>query len=141
MPDWIVVVIVGAIIAALITASIVSGVRRKKAAEQMLTQDPYLPLIFTRIGLGLKDAVAQGVGVSSTVQVAAVDDKAAPTMVTAQGQFTPVTPGPHKIKLLASGMTPGIAKKFTTGEITLNLARGQRVLVDLHQGQWRVQDL
>ena len=141
MPDWVLVVIVGAVMAAILTASIVLGVRRKKVAQQMLAQDPYLPLIFTRLGLGLKDAVIQGIGAGSEVQLASVDGKAAPVMVTAQGRFTPVTPGPHKLKLLASRSIPGIANRFTTGEITLNLDRGQRVLIDLYQGQWRVQGL
>lgn len=132
----------GAVVVLLVVWTIASSVRRKKAAEEMLAADPYLPLVFTQVGPAMQSALREAVG-GVQIQVVSVDGKAAPVMLTAEGRFTPVTPGSHQFKLQAVQQIPGLARRIITGELSLELARGQRVLldVDLNTSQWIVRGL
>ena len=133
----------GVLILGLVAAQIVSTARRGKAARQLLAADPYTPLIFTQLGSNMKAALKESVGAQGQLQVTSVDGKAAPFMVTPDGRFTPTTPGRHQVKLMAVRMVPGLARRITTGELTLDLERGQRVLIEIDTStdQWRVRGL
>ena len=142
MSTGIVVGIILGIMVLLVVATIVTSVRRRNMARQMLAADPYLPLVFTSLGQNLQTVVQQSVGVGAQVQISSVDGKAAPTMLTPDGQFTPVTPGPHQLKLVAFQKLLGRTRTFS-GEIGINLARGQRIFVevDTQTGQWLIRPL
>jgi len=131
------------LIVALIAWQIVGSVRRKKLGLSLLAAHPESARIYSRLGMSASDAFKVAVGAMANLQITAVDNAQCGSILDASGGFTPVSPGTHMLKLMATVDYPGVAKRIITGELSLTLAPYQCVFVgyDKQQNTFSVQDL
>jgi len=139
-------IVVGGIIAlivALVVWQIVGGVRRKKLGVALLAAHPESARVYTRLGTSMSGVLKEAVGAMATVNVSAVDNAQCGFVLDASGGFTPVSPGNHTLKLMATIQYPGVAKRIITGQISVALAPYQCALVgyDKAQQAFAVRDL